>query len=399
MILCALFLWLTVKGFSKNARINELLDNAEASAVQYDYDKAIDIIQDSSLSGKSIRCTQAIEQYRQIMNNLVPVNVTQIPHIFFHSLIVDTSLAFDNDEDADGYNQFMTTTSEFEAILEQLYQNQYVLITPYDAYTETSEGFISKELLLPEGKKPIIISQDDVNYYSYMNNDGFSQRLVLCNGKVQCEYGEVDGTTSIGAYDLIPILDNFIEEHPDFSYHGARAVIAITGYEGVFGYRNVIDTYSTDYEEECRKVIEIVDSLKSNGYVLASHTYGHIHCGKVSIDILHDDTYDWIDKIGSLIGETDILVFPYGEDITSSVINNAYESTQRFELLYNAGFRYFFNVDSSHDAWCQIGSRYFRGARRNIDGFRMYYYGNKMNDLFYDVDSIFDPARPYVRRL
>ena len=45
----------------------------------------------------------------------------------------------------------------------------------------------------------------------------------------------------IGDYDVVPRMDSFIREHPDFSYHNARGTVALTGYNGVFGYRTDID--------------------------------------------------------------------------------------------------------------------------------------------------------------
>ena len=56
----------------------------------------------------------------------------------------------------------------------------------------------------------------------------------------------------------------------------------------------------------------------------------------------------------------------------------------------------FLNVDSSRSAWMQTGTRYFRGARRNIDGYRMSHNGDEMSDLFYDLSKIYDNRRPSV---
>ena len=42
-----------------------------------------------------------------------------------------------------------------------------------------------------------------------------------------------------------PLLQDFIDEHPDFSYKGAKAVIAFTGYNGILGYRTAA-SYNTD---------------------------------------------------------------------------------------------------------------------------------------------------------
>jgi len=41
----------------------------------------------------------------------------------------------------------------------------------------------------------------------------------------------------------------------------------------------------------------------------------------------------------------------------------------------------------------QIGTDYFRQARRNLDGYRMFYYPDSLTDLF-NVPDVFDPARP-----
>ena len=37
------------------------------------------------------------------------------------------------------------------------------------------------------------------------------------------EYVQDDGTVVRGSFDLVPLLEDFIREHPDFSYKGARA--------------------------------------------------------------------------------------------------------------------------------------------------------------------------------
>lgn len=49
-----------------------------------------------------------------------------------------------------------------------------------------------------------------------------------------------------GAYDAVPRLDAFLEEHPDGCYKGARGIIALTGYNGILGYRTD-GTYSEDH--------------------------------------------------------------------------------------------------------------------------------------------------------
>ena len=80
--------------------------------------------------------------------------------------------------------------------------------------------------MLPKGKIPFVLSQDDVSYYHYMDGDGYASRLVLDeNGEVKNEYIEDDGTVSVGNYDMVPLIDEFVKQHPDFSYHGEKVFL------------------------------------------------------------------------------------------------------------------------------------------------------------------------------
>ena len=317
----------------------------------------------------------------------------ETPHIFFHSLIVDPSLAFDNDGEDDGYNLYMTTVKEFEEILRQLYENNYMLVREHDIAQETEDGFVPGEIWLPEGKKPVIISQDDVNYYDYMQGDGFATRLVLQGNRVVCEYDD-HGKIKTGAYDLIPILDEFVDEHPDFSYNGAKAVIAVTGYSGTFGYKALNQPGSPDYVTECRQAKAIADALRSSGYEIASHSYGHINFTKSSYDAIASDTLRWEERIGNVIGGSDILIYPYGADISHDISHDSYEYSSKFKILYEHGFKYFLHVDNTDTAWVQYNRRYVRQARRNLDGFRLYHYPEKMKDLMQDPEAVLDGRRP-----
>ena len=47
----------------------------------------------------------------------------------------------------------------------------------------------------------------------------------------------------------MPILNKFVKEHPDFSLNGEKGVVALTGYEGVLGYRTN-ELNSKDYEKK-----------------------------------------------------------------------------------------------------------------------------------------------------
>ena len=227
-------------------------------------------------------------------SSLVEYPLEKITHVFFHTLIKDTSKAFDGDSDSDGYNQYMTTIDEFNKIIQSMYDKGYVMVSPHDMAIVNEDGTMSRgSIMLPPGKIPFVLSQDDVSYYHYMDGDGYASRLVLDeNGDVKTEYIEDDGSVSVGDYDMVPLLDTFIKEHPDFSYHGRKGILAMTGYDGVLGYRTDIaykdkenlqddqkaflDSHPDfDYDQDVKDAKKVADAMKAEGWEFASHTWGH----------------------------------------------------------------------------------------------------------------------------
>lgn len=51
----------------------------------------------------------------------------------------------------------------------------------------------------------------------------------------------------------MPILNKFVKEHPDFSLNGEKGVVALTGYEGVLGYRTN-ELTSKDYTKNKKQL-------------------------------------------------------------------------------------------------------------------------------------------------
>ena len=275
---------------------------------------------------------------------------------------------------------------------------------------ETGTYFKYGEIRLPEGKTPIMMSQDDVNYYAYMVStddghnkvpefvnsrcDGFAHKLVIGeDGYPTCEYLTPEGEIVTGDYDLVPILEKFIQQHPDFSYRGARAMLAVTGFEGVFGYRtnpNYEKTMGSEaFAREVEEAKAVAQCLKDHGWLIVSHSYGHRAYGEINAEQVDKDSDRWERTVQPIVGETDILIYPYGSDIHSWRPIPA--DHEKFNILYEDGYRYFFNVDSN--TWNQLGTNHFRGGRLNLDGYVMYHKPHLVAHLF-DVETVFDPARP-----
>ncbi|NLL73173.1 MAG: polysaccharide deacetylase [Clostridiales bacterium] len=379
-----------------------LVEEAKKLTLSYDYDGAIELIKSyqGDEGGYEVYQTlvTAINELEEEKKSLVLyggsyTSVTQFNHIFFHSLIADNSKAFDGDYDSVGYNMYMTTTTEFKNMMQSMYEDGYVLVSVHDLAKQVEDEngklkFVPGEIYLPEGKKPFVLSQDDVNYYDYMDGDGFASRIVIGeDGKPTCEMILDDGSVVQGDFDIVPILDAFVEEHPDFSYKGAKGILALTGYEGSLGYRTD-DPTSPTYEQDKETVKEVAEVLKANGWEFASHSYNHRNMQDKSFDFIKKDTDRWLEEVGSLVGPTDILIFPYGVDIESTM---GHYSSDKYHYLKERGFNYFHGVDSK--PWMHLKDDYVRMTRRPLDGQAMLEFPQRLQDLF-NLDEIIDPERP-----
>lgn len=388
----------------------DLMAQADLKAAQYDYDGAAELLKSYDGYDTNMEMQQKVAGYEASKAACVEISPDTVSHVFVHSLIVDTSRAFDGDAAQDGYNLNMVTVDEFKKIIQSMYDNGYVLVSLHDMGEIDADGKMQrKSIRLPEGKKPVVFSQDDVSYYHSYSGDGFADRLIVDeNGEVKNEYTDAAGNTTVGDYDMVPVLDTFIKEHPDFSYHGQKGIIALTGYNGVLGYRTDGDYRDqTSLQEDQRKWLEehpdydfdadvaaakkVADAMKANGWEFASHTWGHISVGDRSLEAIQTDTQKWLDYVKPIVGDTDMIIFAFGSDIgdwTGYASDN-----DKYNYLKSAGFDYFCNVDGSTLCWVQFGDTYLRQARMNIDGYRMATNPDILAPLF-DVSSVYDTSRP-----
>ena len=317
-----------------------VLDEAAYLAATYDYDGAMEKLNSLPGAAQDPEISAKLTEYQTAKDSCVPVNPEQVTHIFYHSLVVDPERGFAGDDSiAAGFKQWMTTMDEFNKITQTMYDNGYVMVRLRDLVVQTTDadGTVhftpNTNLMLPPGKKAYVLSLDDLSYYHSYDGRGIASKMVLDeNGKPVCEYIQADGTTVTGAYDCVPLLDQFIEEHPDASYHGAKGMIALTGYNGILGYRTDIayktgENLSADqqawldahpdfnWEQECQEAKKVADAIKEQGWEFASHTWGHMHVGDASMERLQADTEKWENYVKPLVGETDTIIFAHGQDL------------------------------------------------------------------------------------
>ena len=377
-----------------------LLEQAQLLLRGYYYDDAIALLENC---GELMNTETAalLQDVKKAKESLVKYEGGQYYHIFFHSLAADTALTFDGDREEAGYDDFMTTVSEFKAMLPLLQEAGFILYDITDMVEQVDGKAVLKDIYLPAGKKPLVLSIDDVNYYNYMLDDGFASRLdvddqgnvVTIMGGTIIDHGEkvltVEGGTPTYDGDVMPILDAYVKEHPEFSWQGAKGIVAITGYAGAFGYR-ITDLHLFDEQTQqwmLDKTTQVAQALRNTGWQIACHSYTHNQYWNKKTITMEEEQYDigrWLGEIAPYVGDTSIFISPFGVSFDGD--------DARFRYLVDNGFWIYCPVDSYQP--CYVREDYMIQGRINLDGLTMKRYPERISRHFFDPTPILDPARP-----
>ncbi len=384
-----------------------LLKEANLYASSYDYDRAIATLNDFPGDiNKFDSLTKALDGFALTKQGLVTWNdLSEIPHLSFNMLVADAERTFSSTVDyAEQFRADYITTGEFTAILQQLYDKGYVLVRMEDMITSSASGYTVSGVSLPSGKMPIMLTETHANYYNYLSDGdydgvpdadgaGFATQLILDeNGELTCQMLNAQGETITGAFDIVPILEAFTKEHPDFSYHGSKATLAVTGYEGLFGYDVTAkdkDENPDAYDSEVKRVSELVDVLRSKGYTIASYTYDHAAYGDISDGAVSEDIDHWKDEIVPILGDVDTLVLAKGSDIANPGVEY---SGFKFRSLEDVGFRFYIGYCEGAQNWALVTPDYIRQGRLPVSGQSL----EETPDLFsalFDAAAVLDSSR------
>ena len=199
------------------------------------------------------------------------------------------------------------------------------------------------------------------------------------------------GTTVTGSYDVVPMLEDFIARNPGFSYQGARAVISVSGYDGLFGYRTNPEAKKllgdVEYEAQLNGLPTVVEALREKGYRVACYTYGNVAYGELDAAGIQADLNKWNTEVTPLLGQVDTLVFAKNSDIND---DTGIQVSDKFNLLNNNGFRYF--IDFSGNDAAAVSRNHARIGRLMVTGNNL--QNNKsLFEAFFTPDAILDINR------
>lgn len=357
-----------------------------------------------------------IIEYKKYINDLYQKqNYTEykgtVYNMFFHSLALYPEIAFSSSRGEELFN-IMTTRYEFIRCLNELYEHDFILINPsdlYDIYTQDNTEYlkIKDSLLLPEGKKPLILSFDNLSFVHA--SVGFCKKLVIDESGNLASIVTINGTDTL-TYDgeHVLILHDFVKEHPDFSYNNAMAVLGMSGYESLFGY-NTADLNSPDVQSELDKAKQVADKLKNMGYIFANHSYYHysnssdIPSSYTDLEWLKYDTGLWKERIEPILGDTNIYITPGGKNYSVSKYVDGDRSDPCYNYLVSEGYQIILSVGRGQFYTNNIigvsNPRFFFETslfmdRYNIDGKSFYKEDVKLIDVFgFEYKDIIDPIR------
>lgn len=399
--------------------VDDLILDAQAYADQYDYQTAIDIL--NSFSGdisEFPRLNDKILEFERAQKDFVEWNdPSKVVNLSFQLLIADPARAFKYAGWSNSINKNFITTDEFSNILQDLYNNGYVLVDFDDIIaTETTPSgstvYKAKSLYLPTGKKPLMLTQTNVNYNYYLidsdgdhkadaNGGGFASKLLWDGNNFTSEMVNANGQTVTGDYDLVPILERFIAANPDFSYQGARANIALTGHNGLLGYRthpayeehpNASEIFGADvYEQEKAQAATVIQALRDTGYTVSCYTYSNISYKDAGLSEMQNNLQNWTDFVAPILGQTNVLTYAQGGDIAEA---GAY-SGDKFDALQEYGFRYYLGFCTDGKPWAVVENDYVRMGRIMVTGSNLAYHSEWFADLF-NAAEVLDTTRGTV---
>jgi len=130
-------------------------------------------------------------------------------------------------------------------------------------------------------------------------------------------------------------------------------------------------------------VSQIAVKLREDGWTFATEGYSYSYMSDMTYEELTEDITLWQETVGSLIGDCDTLIYPYGSEVTYTSEESVY--------LTGEGYVYLVGLWASDD-YLSVTQTYLRQTRRSITGYLLENYPSYFSSIF-SVTQILDDAR------
>ncbi|MDR2600505.1 MAG: hypothetical protein LBC73_09560 [Oscillospiraceae bacterium] len=376
-------------------RRSVMLEQAEMLLQGYFYEEALVLLdEDETLINNETQKFK--ETINEAIENLV-LYEGEVKHIFFHTLIIYPESIYQNLTTPSSTYAYFLYQRELERALPQLLERDFILFDVNDVFRTATDGNMQlKDIYLPPGKKPLILSIDDPHYLNHRDSEAsglaFPRKIVLdSDGELAVEIKT--STDYVLSYDgdVFLMVDNFVKKHPEFSWRGAKGIIAATGFPGLFGY--TLAELESGNEQITNNAIDIADKIKSNGWLFANHSFTHNNgsTGRASQfwgpnsdpGLIRYDVGRWNDVVKPILGETNLFIAPGGYLLRGNSM----------QVLVDNGYNMYFTVDASQNI-TGLGTPTVVMGRIEISWYSLVRMADILNRDFFNVLNVIDSHRP-----
>ena len=145
--------------------------------------------------------------------------------------------------------------------------------------------------------------------------------------------------------------------------------MALTGYNGLFGYRThkaAKDKLGeAAYAKEVAGAKAVAQALTNSGYTLACYTYENINYNSATLTRIEKDMNNWRSEVTPILGQIDTLVFAQNNDIAP---NTETYTGEKVWLLQQQGFRRFLGFCTTGTSWATLQADHMRMGRLLVSG-------------------------------
>ncbi len=385
----------------KDAFQKGITDAVTEFMVRWDIDEGKAFL--NSLSGLGVNAhlqTEAnrLEAYRASQeDDLVQCYVlSTLENLYSHCLIAFPEVNFASSGTYRYCGDDCLTVSEFKAILNALYEKGYIIVDANLFYDQEKDAPVTV-LKLPKGKKPLLLTFDDVTYDSRKDNRGMVDKLILDeSGRVCTWTRHEDGKEEI-SYDneIFPVINAFVREHPDFTFQGGRGTLFFTGFDGICGYRSQSEpiddkeaALGLDRQAEVRAVKPVIEAMREEGWTFGSHSYAHGRMPNFSSERIRRDTNQWLEEVGAIVGKTGLFCWPYGGHTAGAV---SLRKNEDHKFLFDSGFNFFFGCGAGRYLADELDGNGIFSDRKAITGEILYFYKMGWKTYVREYSYLFDP--------
>ncbi|MFQ9801315.1 MAG: hypothetical protein ACLR23_23140 [Clostridia bacterium] len=255
---------------------------------------------------------QTINEYEAFQTELVEYT-GPVEHVFTHCLVAFPELCYSSPSMTKSLDTDCVTPHEFALILENLYEKGYILIDINLLLDESGEGDRVAKLMLPKGKKPLVLSVDDVVYDARKMHTGMVDKLVVDDRGRVLSYTKTAAGDEIYSYEneVFPSSTKLCQRStPDAGFPGGAGHAMPYGIPGDLRVPDANRRAGGDRQGSGEKRARCgwLRQLKEEGWNFASHGYGHYHMDQIEYSKVEYDTASWQAEVASLVGPTKVMV-------------------------------------------------------------------------------------------